>query len=102
MKSILKTLNDKYNLNYNETFNSAKNIKIRRKLIPEIRKSLAPNYRPSFNQVTRWLSSLHKSRRSKLSLRISGKESMDNRRVHANNRLNDVCNVIQRQINNPY
>ena len=102
MKSILKTLNDKYNLNYNETFNSAKNIKIRHKLIPEIRKSLAPNYRPSFNQVTRWLSSLHKSRRSKLSLRISGKESMDNRRVHANNRLNDVCNVIQRQINNPY
>ncbi|CAB4434988.1 unnamed protein product [Rhizophagus irregularis] len=89
MKSILKTLNDKYSLNYNETFNSAKNIKIRRKLIPEIRKSLAPNYRPSFNQVTRWLSSLHKSRRSKLSLRTSGKESMDNRRVHANNRLND-------------
>ena len=44
MKSILKTLNDKYNLNYNETFNSAKNIKIRRKLIPEIQKSLALNY----------------------------------------------------------
>ncbi|CAB5359644.1 unnamed protein product [Rhizophagus irregularis] len=50
MKLILKTLNEKYNLNYNETFNSAKNIKIRRKLIPEIRKSLASNYRPSFNQ----------------------------------------------------
>jgi hypothetical protein len=102
MKSILKTLNEKYNLNYKETFNSANNIKIRRKLIPEIRKSLVPNYRPSFNQVTRWLNSLHKSRRSKLNLRISGKESMDNRRVYANNRLNDICNVIQRQINNPY
>lgn len=102
MKSILKTINEKFNLNYNETFNSSKNIKIRRKLIPEIRKSLAPNYRPTFKQVTRWLNSLHKSRRSKLNLKKSGKDSMDSRRVHANNRLNDVCNVIQRQINNPY
>lgn len=101
MKSILKTLDEKFNLNYNETFNSTKNIKIRRKLIPEIRKSLAPNYHPSFNQVTRWLSSLHKSRRSKLNLKISGKNNMDSRRVHANNRLNDVCNVIQWQINHP-
>ncbi|UZO22131.1 uncharacterized protein OCT59_014501 [Rhizophagus irregularis] len=48
--------------------------------------------------VTRWLSSLHKSRRSKLSLRISGKESIDNRRVHANNRLNDVLEQTAQQL----
>lgn len=90
MKSILKTLDARFNLDYNETFNSAKNLKIRRQLIPEIRNSLAPNYQPSFNQVTRWLSSLHKSRRSKLNLKMSGKDNMDSRRVHANNRLNEV------------
>jgi hypothetical protein len=94
MKTILKTIDPKLKLDYDETFNSTKNIKIRRSLIPELRKSLAPNYRPSINQITTWLSSLHKSRRSQMSLKKSGKDTIDSRRVHANNRSNDVCGVI--------
>ena len=90
MKAILKTIKPQLNLNYDETFNGAENIKIRRQLIPELRKTLSPNYRPSVKQLTRWLSSLHKSRRSQSQLRKSGKISEDNRRVHANNRSNDV------------
>ena len=95
MKTILKTIDPKFKLDYNETFNSSKNIKIRRSLIPELRKSLAPNYRPSILQITTWLSSLHKSRRSQMSLKKSGKDAKDSRRVHANNRSNDVCGVIR-------
>ena len=47
MKSILKTINPELNLNYDETFNCSENVNILRKLIPELRKSLAPNYHPS-------------------------------------------------------
>lgn len=98
MKSIMKTIDNRFNLSYEETFNSSRNINIRRKLIPELRQSLAPNYHPTVRQITRWLGSLHKSRRSQLNLRKSGKDGMDSRRVHANNRSNDVCNVIRWQI----
>jgi hypothetical protein len=95
MKTILKTIDPKLDLNYDETFSSSKNIKIRRKLIPELRKSLAPNYRPTNNQITKWLSSLHKSRRSQTILKKTGKDAKDSRRVHANNRSNDVCDIIR-------
>jgi hypothetical protein len=94
MKLILKTIEKKHDLDYEETFNSARNIRIRRKLVPELRKSLEPNFRPSVRQITRWLGSLHKSRRSQLSLKKSGRDGVDSRRVHTNNRSNDVCNVI--------
>ena len=94
MKAILKTINPTSDLDYEATFNSSRNIELRRKLVPELRSSLAPNYRPSVQQITRWLGSLYKSRRSQLSLKKAGKDGADNRRVHANNRSNDVSNVI--------
>src|SRR5690349_16000619 len=95
MKVILKTIKPPLQLNYDNTFNSPTNLKIWQKLVPELRKSLEPNYRPSFSQITRWLNSLHKSRRSQNRLRQTGKIAADVRRTHANNRANEVCNVIR-------
>ena len=90
MKAVLKTIKPKYHLNYEETFNGPTNIKIRRELVPELMKSFGP-YKPSVQQITRWLSSLHKSHRSQVKLKKSGKINEDYRRIHANNRSNDVC-----------
>ena len=69
MKSILKDINPKLDLDYDETFTSEKNAKIRRSLVKELRKDLAPRFRPSVGQLTSWLSCLHKSRRTQRKLR---------------------------------
>ena len=90
MKSILKTT--KIQLNYEETFNSEENVKIRRELILELQKAMKPNFHPSTTQLTKWLNCLHKSRRSQLKLKNSGKSS-DNRRIHTNNRIHDVSMI---------
>ena len=45
MKSILKDINPKLDLDYDETFTSEKNAKIRRSLVKELRKDLAPRFR---------------------------------------------------------
>lgn len=90
MKSIMKTMDKKQDLDYDETFNSAKNLKICRRLVPELRKSMAPNYKPSTDQLTKWLRCLHKSRRSQRKIKNAGKSDKDQRRVHMNNRVNDV------------
>jgi hypothetical protein len=95
MKTILKTVNSGFQLDYNETFNSEKNIQVRRKLVPELRKSLEPNFHPSASQITNWLNSLHKSRRSQNRLKQTGKSADDNKRTRLNNRASQVCNVIQ-------
>lgn len=88
MKTILKTT--KVRLNYEATFNSEENIKIRQQLVPELQKSMKPNYHPSTSQLTRWLNCLHKSRRSQLKLKNSGKSTESSRRIHNNNRVHDV------------
>ncbi|RHZ84980.1 hypothetical protein Glove_74g352 [Diversispora epigaea] len=89
MKTIIKTIDSEFSLNYDQTFTSANNCEIRRKLIPELQKSLAPKFRPSVTQLTKWLNSIHKSRRATARMRNSGKLPKDLRRVHANNRQND-------------
>ncbi|RHZ78405.1 hypothetical protein Glove_165g33 [Diversispora epigaea] len=89
MKTIIKTINSEFSLNYDQTFTSANNCEIRHKLIPELQKSLAPKFRPSVMQLTKWLNSIHKSRRATVRMRNSGKLSKDLRRVHANNRQNN-------------
>jgi hypothetical protein len=96
MKIILKTIDSKKDLDYGETFNSKKNLDIRRRLVPELRKSLTPNYRPSTEQITTWLNSLHKSRRSRNRIRESGRGVEDDRRMHQNSRVQEVSipNVI--------
>ncbi|RHZ57426.1 hypothetical protein Glove_388g5 [Diversispora epigaea] len=89
MKTIIKTIDSEFSLNYDQTFTSANNCEIRRKLIPELQKSLAPKFRPSVTQLTKWLNSIHKSRRATARMRNSGKLPKNLRRVHANNRQND-------------
>lgn len=87
-------MDSKQSLDYDETFNSVKNNKIRRKLVPELRKALAPNFCTTAEQVTKWLSCLHKSRRSQRKVKNTGKSVEGQRRVHSNSRLNDVSNNI--------
>ncbi|UZO22847.1 uncharacterized protein OCT59_015196 [Rhizophagus irregularis] len=87
MKMILKTIKPNDNLDDNETFNSPKNVEIRSRLIPELRRAMFPNYKPSVAQLTNWLSALHKSRRSQTQLKKSGKSDEDSRRVHNNSHV---------------
>ncbi|RHZ48516.1 hypothetical protein Glove_547g6 [Diversispora epigaea] len=61
IKTIIKTINSEFSLNYNQTFTSANNCEIRCKLIPELQKSLISKFRPSVMQLTKWLNSIHKS-----------------------------------------
>ncbi|PKY36946.1 hypothetical protein RhiirB3_460819 [Rhizophagus irregularis] len=42
---------------------SKTNVDIRKQLIPELMKSLKPNFNPTYDKLTKWLMSLHKSRR---------------------------------------
>ncbi|RHZ80620.1 hypothetical protein Glove_134g26 [Diversispora epigaea] len=67
----------------------ANNCEIRRKLISELQKSLAPKFRPSVTQLTKWLNSIHKSRRAIARMCNSGKLLKDLHRVYANNRQNN-------------
>lgn len=92
MKSILKTLRPELNLKANETFTSEANTEIRRKLVPELLKAMRPRYNPSYEQLKSWLQALHKHRRSRYMYRQKGKLDADNRRLHNNNRLNEVNN----------
>ncbi|CAB4431277.1 unnamed protein product [Rhizophagus irregularis] len=64
MKSILKTLPDTLNLDYKEIFMSPSNI-------------------------TKWLKSIHKSRRSRNSYKNKGRLDADDHRLHANGRMKD-------------
>ncbi|CAB4434683.1 unnamed protein product [Rhizophagus irregularis] len=94
MKSILKTIDETQGLDYNETFNSAKNLKIRRKLVPELRSALAPCFPASNKQLTKWLGCLHKSRRSYQRLMDRGKVDENKHWMHSNNRVHDVSNDL--------
>ncbi|RHZ75279.1 hypothetical protein Glove_216g172 [Diversispora epigaea] len=73
MKTIIKTINSEFSLNYDQTFTSANNCEIRCKLIPELQKSLAPKFRLSVTQLTKWLNSIHKSQRTTARMRNSEK-----------------------------
>jgi len=90
MKSILKTLPDTLDLNYDETFMSKSNVDIRKKLIPELIKTLKPNFQLTHEKITKWLMSIHKSRRSRNSIKRKGRLDADDRRLHANGRMKDV------------
>ncbi|CAB5367448.1 unnamed protein product [Rhizophagus irregularis] len=81
MKSILKTIDETRGLDYNETFNSVKNLKIRRKLVPELCSALAPCFPASNKQLTKWLGCLHKSRRSHQRLMDRGKADENKHRA---------------------
>jgi hypothetical protein len=91
MKVILKTIPSRFDLNYDETFTSETNMEIRRNLVPELLDALKPNFHPTREQLTKWLNSLHKSRRSRISYgKKEGRKDTDDRRLHANGRMGDV------------
>ncbi|UZO29374.1 uncharacterized protein OCT59_022853 [Rhizophagus irregularis] len=98
MKMILKTIKPNDNLDDNETFNSPKNVEIRSRLIPELRRAMFLNYKPSVAQLTNWLSAFHKSRRSQTQLKKSGKSDEDSRRVHNNSRVQNLKNLLRNVI----
>ncbi len=93
MKAILKTIDTEKDLNYEQPFNSSQNIEIRRKLISVLKASLIPDFHPTATQLTKWLNSLHKSRRSQLKLKKSGKFGEDQCRTHNNNRVQEVIRI---------
>lgn len=95
MKAILKNLPPELNLKYNETYTSEANVTIRQKLIPELFKSLRPRYNPTHEQLNSWLQALHKHRRSRHKYNQKGRIDQDNRRLHSNNRLNEVYKIIR-------
>ena len=55
MKAILKTIKPINNIDYKETFNSERNIRIRGTLIPELQKSMKLHYCPLVSQLTNGL-----------------------------------------------
>ena len=90
MKSILKTLPSKFNLNYGERFTSQENSDILRELIPQLINSMKPRFRPTHTQIRNWLAALHKHRRVRLLYKSRNKLDSDNRRIHRNNRSTEV------------
>ena len=91
MKVILKTIPSRLDLNYDETFTSETNMEIRRNLVPELLNALKLNFYPTQEQLTKWLNSLHKSRRSRISYgKKEGRKDTDDQRLHANGRIGDV------------
>ena len=80
----------KFDLDYDQTFMSKTNVDIRKQLIPELVKSLKLNFNPTYNQLTKWLISLHKFRRSRNNYKKKGKLGSDDHHLHANRRMNDV------------
>jgi hypothetical protein len=83
MKVILKTIPSNLDLKYDETFTSKANIDIRRKLVPELIDALKLNFHPTQDQLTKWLNSLHKSRRSRSNYaKKDGRKDLDNQHIH--------------------
>ena len=95
MKLILKNINPKLDLDYDQTFTSKKNTKIRRSLVKELWKDLVPRFHPSVGQLTSWLSCLHKSHWTQWKIRKDRKIGENKRRVHANSRVQDVSNSTE-------
>src|SRR3954467_14294133 len=94
MKTILKTFSNELELKYDEKFTSETNDEILRKIIPRLIDAMKPRYTPQYKQVKTWLAALHKHRRVRLLYKQRGTLDKDNRRLHRNNRLNEVNNFL--------
>ncbi|CAG8656136.1 11361_t:CDS:2 [Funneliformis caledonium] len=77
------------NIDYNETFNSERNIRILSKLILELQRALRSHFRPSVGQLTKWLNSLHKSCCSQSKLKSTRRITKDNHHVYNNGQIQD-------------
>ena len=89
MKTILKTLPTELEMKYDEKFTSEENTEILRELIPHLVNALK-RYRVTYRQIKEWLQALHKHRRVRLLYSQRGTLDHDNRRLHKNNRINEV------------
>jgi uncharacterized protein YggL (DUF469 family) len=94
MKTILKTFPIELELKYDEKFSSESNDEILRQVIPRLIEAMKPRYTPRYRQVNSWLAALHKHRRVRLLYKQRGTLDKDNRRLHRNNRLNEVINFF--------
>jgi hypothetical protein len=93
MKTILKTLPSNLEMKYDEKFGSESNTEILRHVIPRLVEALK-RYKTSYSKVKEWLRALHKHRRVRLLYGQRGTLDRDNRRLHKNNRTNEVNNSI--------
>lgn len=93
MKTILKTLPSNLDMNYDEKFGSESNTEILRTVIPRLVTALK-RYNTPYSKVREWLRALHKHRRVRLLYSQRGTLDRDNRRLHKNNRINEVNNLI--------
>lgn len=89
MKVVLKTLPQDLEMRYDLKFGSEENTDILRKVIPHLVDALK-KYKTSYKKIKEWLSALHKHRRVRLLYSQRGKLDRDNRRLHKNNRTNEV------------
>jgi hypothetical protein len=90
MKVLMKTIPPNLELRVDEVFSSSENKKILNKLVPELLKMMAPRFQPTRKQIHEWLGSLHRHQRGRYRKKETGKIEADNRRLHANSRLNEV------------
>jgi hypothetical protein len=90
MKTILKTFNDDLEMKYDEKFTSETNKDIMRRITSRLIEAMRPRYNPTYKQVNKWLAALHKHRRVRFLYKQRGTLDKDNRRLHKNNRTNEV------------
>jgi hypothetical protein len=93
MKTILKTLPTDLEMRYDLKFSSEENTDILRQVIPRLVDALK-RYKTSYKQIKEWLNALHKHRRVRLLYSQRGTLDRDNRRLHKNNRTNEVNKSI--------
>jgi len=74
---------------YEKRFTSEENTEILRNLIPHLVQAMK-RFNTTYNQVRKWLQSLHKHRRVRLLYQQRGRLDRDNRRLHKNNRTTEV------------
>jgi hypothetical protein len=90
MKVLMKTIPQEFRLRVDEVYTSSENKKILNRLVPELLNSMAPRFCPSQKQLYDWLGALHRHQRGRYRKTQTGKLDTDNRRLHANSRLNEV------------
>ena len=93
MKTILKTLPTNLEMRYDLKFSSEENTEILQQIIPCLVDALK-RYKIIYKQIKAWLNALHKHRRVRLVYSQRGKLDRDNRRLHKNNRTNEVNKSI--------
>ena len=93
MKSVLKTVPKDLEMKYDEKFGSEINTEIMRDLIPHLVNSLKW-YKVTYSQVRKWLQVLHKHRRVRYLYSQRDVLDCDNRRLHKNDRTNEVNKSI--------